>query len=96
MEKFKKWMEKKPGFTTFQDFVDFSNDNKIPLLLGTIPAQGQINIAYFKRDEQFIKEALNDQVSVNIYIEYFPVPDRIGNTQQELIEYKDKELTNDN
>lgn len=80
---------------TIEDFKRFANDNKVPLLLHINPnpqsmaEASTVGIAYFERDEDEIEKLLRENLPLNIFFDRRVVPNRVGYTQQALIEYKE-------
>lgn len=83
------------AIATTTDLAYWANMNEIPLLFEKIFAStgnpgdmGKISLTFFDRNKEDIENLITEYLPLGIWVEKNIVPDRIGFTQNNLIEYK--------
>lgn len=69
---------------TLKDLEDFSNKYQIPMHYSE-ELPGAFSIVIFKRDEQFVRSMLDDNIGAGILVNYKVLPDNYGNDKVQLI-----------
>lgn len=85
-------MFKSTGFQSISDFSIWANYNKILLLMDMEEGTFIIHLAYFKRDEEIVKNALYNYLPITIQVEHYVVPNQIKYDQKTLIEYTENKI----
>ena len=70
-----------------QGFTDFANQNRIPLIAKEHPSELTIELWYFIKDEEKVKEFLYNYKPIGIAEILHPVSNYIEYNQNKLIEY---------